>query len=162
MFYSILIDSGATSSFMARKFVHKYSLTISELPEKIPLINLDSSESPSFFVTPHTPGKISRQSSAIDFTLHRGHYKVLLQSLPSQHPSDTPNHPYTCVVPSQHACDTANHPYACVEPSQHASKTTYYTYTCRVPSRHGSNTAYHPYTCVVASQHGSKTTLTLA
>ncbi|MBW0567174.1 hypothetical protein O181_106889, partial [Austropuccinia psidii MF-1] len=27
-----------------------------------------------------TPGQISRQSSAIDFTLHRGQYKILLQS----------------------------------------------------------------------------------
>ncbi|MBW0486272.1 hypothetical protein O181_025987 [Austropuccinia psidii MF-1] len=49
MFYSILIDSGATNSFIAKKFVHKYSLTISELPEKIPLIILDSSGSPSLF-----------------------------------------------------------------------------------------------------------------
>ncbi|MBW0542809.1 hypothetical protein O181_082524 [Austropuccinia psidii MF-1] len=54
MFHSILIDSGATNSFIARKFVHKYSLTISELAEKIPLIILDSSESPSSFVTHHT------------------------------------------------------------------------------------------------------------
>ncbi|MBW0575747.1 hypothetical protein O181_115462 [Austropuccinia psidii MF-1] len=35
-------------------FVHKYSLTTSELPEKIPLIILDTSESPSLFVTHHT------------------------------------------------------------------------------------------------------------
>ncbi|MBW0512690.1 hypothetical protein O181_052405 [Austropuccinia psidii MF-1] len=54
MFYSILIDSCATSSFIAKQFVHKYSLTFSELPEKIPLIVLDSSESPSLFVTHHT------------------------------------------------------------------------------------------------------------
>ncbi|MBW0571964.1 hypothetical protein O181_111679, partial [Austropuccinia psidii MF-1] len=51
---SILIDSGATHSFIAKQFVHKYSLTTSELPEKIPLIILDSSESPSLFVTHHT------------------------------------------------------------------------------------------------------------
>ncbi|MBW0559272.1 hypothetical protein O181_098987, partial [Austropuccinia psidii MF-1] len=50
----ILIDSGATHSFITKKFVHKYSLTTSELPEKIPLIILDSSESPSLFVTQHT------------------------------------------------------------------------------------------------------------
>ncbi|MBW0565051.1 hypothetical protein O181_104766 [Austropuccinia psidii MF-1] len=54
MFYSILIDSGATNSVIARQFVQKYSLTISELPEKIPLIILDSSESLSLFVTHHT------------------------------------------------------------------------------------------------------------
>ncbi|MBW0500497.1 hypothetical protein O181_040212 [Austropuccinia psidii MF-1] len=53
-FYSIPIDSGATSSFIAKKFVHKHSLTISEIPEKINIIILDSSESPSLFVTHHT------------------------------------------------------------------------------------------------------------
>ncbi|MBW0486162.1 hypothetical protein O181_025877 [Austropuccinia psidii MF-1] len=53
-FYSILIDSGAPNSLIAKKFVHKYSLTTSELPEKIPLIILDSSDSPSLFVTHHT------------------------------------------------------------------------------------------------------------
>ncbi|MBW0488699.1 hypothetical protein O181_028414 [Austropuccinia psidii MF-1] len=54
VFYSILIDSGATHSFIAKQFAHKYSLTMSELPEKIPLIILDSSESPSLFVTHNT------------------------------------------------------------------------------------------------------------
>ncbi|MBW0591181.1 hypothetical protein O181_130896 [Austropuccinia psidii MF-1] len=54
MFYSILIDSGATNSFIAKQFVHKYSLTRSELPEIIPLIILDSLGSPSVFVTHHT------------------------------------------------------------------------------------------------------------
>ncbi|MBW0538801.1 hypothetical protein O181_078516 [Austropuccinia psidii MF-1] len=54
MFYSILIDSGGTSSFIAKQFIHKSSLTISELPENIPLVILDSSESPSLFVTHHT------------------------------------------------------------------------------------------------------------
>ncbi|MBW0486938.1 hypothetical protein O181_026653 [Austropuccinia psidii MF-1] len=54
MFYSILIDSGATNSFIANQFVHKYSLTMSELSEKIPLIILDFSESPSSWVTNHT------------------------------------------------------------------------------------------------------------
>ncbi|MBW0549522.1 hypothetical protein O181_089237 [Austropuccinia psidii MF-1] len=51
---NILIDSGATNSFIAKQFVHKYSLTTSELPEKNPVIILDSSESPSLFVTHHT------------------------------------------------------------------------------------------------------------
>ncbi|MBW0476279.1 hypothetical protein O181_015994 [Austropuccinia psidii MF-1] len=54
MFYSILIDSGTVNSFIAKQFDQKYSLTISELPEKILLIILDSSESPSLFVTHHT------------------------------------------------------------------------------------------------------------
>ncbi|MBW0489689.1 hypothetical protein O181_029404 [Austropuccinia psidii MF-1] len=54
VFYSILIDSGATHSFIAKQFVHKYSLPTSELPEKSPLIILDSSESPPLFVTHHT------------------------------------------------------------------------------------------------------------
>ncbi|MBW0472026.1 hypothetical protein O181_011741 [Austropuccinia psidii MF-1] len=54
MLYSILNDSCATTSFIAKQFVHKYSLTISELPEKIPTIILDSSESPSLFVTHYT------------------------------------------------------------------------------------------------------------
>ncbi|MBW0492496.1 hypothetical protein O181_032211 [Austropuccinia psidii MF-1] len=54
MFYSILIHSGATNPFIARQFAHKYSLTISELPEKISRIILDSSEYPSLFVNPHT------------------------------------------------------------------------------------------------------------
>ncbi|MBW0466324.1 hypothetical protein O181_006039 [Austropuccinia psidii MF-1] len=54
MFHSILIDSGAINSFIAKQFVHKYSLTWKELPEKNPLIVLDSSESPSLWVTHHT------------------------------------------------------------------------------------------------------------
>ncbi|MBW0540567.1 hypothetical protein O181_080282 [Austropuccinia psidii MF-1] len=54
VFYSILIDSGATNSFIAKMFVHKYSLTMSELLEKIPLIIMDSSDSPSLYVTHHT------------------------------------------------------------------------------------------------------------
>ncbi|MBW0534392.1 hypothetical protein O181_074107 [Austropuccinia psidii MF-1] len=53
-FYSILIDSGATNSFIAQSFALKYSLTISELPEKIPLFILDSNESPAFFITHYT------------------------------------------------------------------------------------------------------------
>ncbi|MBW0495288.1 hypothetical protein O181_035003 [Austropuccinia psidii MF-1] len=52
-FYSILNDSGATNSFIAKQFAHKYSLTIPKLAEKIPLIILDSSESPFLFVTHH-------------------------------------------------------------------------------------------------------------
>ncbi|MBW0544278.1 hypothetical protein O181_083993 [Austropuccinia psidii MF-1] len=54
VFYSILIGSGATNSFIAKQFVNKYSLTTSELPEKITLIILESSESPSPFVSHHT------------------------------------------------------------------------------------------------------------
>ncbi|MBW0503368.1 hypothetical protein O181_043083 [Austropuccinia psidii MF-1] len=54
VFYSILIDSGATNSFIGKQFSHKYFLTTSELPEKIPLLILGSSESPSLFVTHHT------------------------------------------------------------------------------------------------------------
>ncbi|MBW0543071.1 hypothetical protein O181_082786 [Austropuccinia psidii MF-1] len=54
VFYSILNDSGATNSFIAKKFLHKYYLTISELPEKIPFIILDSSESPSFLLNHNT------------------------------------------------------------------------------------------------------------
>ncbi|MBW0489890.1 hypothetical protein O181_029605 [Austropuccinia psidii MF-1] len=62
MFYNILIDSGATSSFIVRQFVHKYFLTIPELPEKITLIILDSSESTSLFVTHHTKYMIELHS----------------------------------------------------------------------------------------------------
>ncbi|MBW0492185.1 hypothetical protein O181_031900 [Austropuccinia psidii MF-1] len=54
MFYSILIVSGSTNPFISNRFVHKYSLTVSDLPEKIPLIILDFSESPSSFLTHHT------------------------------------------------------------------------------------------------------------
>ncbi|MBW0570697.1 hypothetical protein O181_110412 [Austropuccinia psidii MF-1] len=54
VFYSILIDFGPTHSFIAKQLVHKYSLTTSELPEKISLIILDSSEPPFLFVTHHT------------------------------------------------------------------------------------------------------------
>ncbi|MBW0473031.1 hypothetical protein O181_012746 [Austropuccinia psidii MF-1] len=54
MFYSILSDYGATNSFIAKKFLQKYSLTISKLPKKIPLIILSSSESHSLFLTHHT------------------------------------------------------------------------------------------------------------
>ncbi|MBW0553197.1 hypothetical protein O181_092912, partial [Austropuccinia psidii MF-1] len=48
------MDSGATNTSISKLFSHKYSLTTSELSEKIPLIILDSSESPSLFVTHHT------------------------------------------------------------------------------------------------------------
>ncbi|MBW0477859.1 hypothetical protein O181_017574 [Austropuccinia psidii MF-1] len=54
IFYSILIDSSATNSSIAKNLVLKYSLTISELPEKIPLLILDSNESPALFITHHT------------------------------------------------------------------------------------------------------------
>ncbi|MBW0518857.1 hypothetical protein O181_058572 [Austropuccinia psidii MF-1] len=52
-FYSFLIDSDAANSFFAKQVVQNYSLTISELPENIPPIFLDSSESPLLFVTHH-------------------------------------------------------------------------------------------------------------
>ncbi|MBW0513102.1 hypothetical protein O181_052817 [Austropuccinia psidii MF-1] len=52
--YSILIDSGATNPSIAKNFVLKYSLTISELPEKIPLFILDSNEAPALFLTHYT------------------------------------------------------------------------------------------------------------
>ncbi|MBW0523443.1 hypothetical protein O181_063158 [Austropuccinia psidii MF-1] len=64
MFYSILIDSGTTNSFIAKQFVHKYSLTASELPENIPLIILDFSESPALFVTHHTKYMVELSSFA--------------------------------------------------------------------------------------------------
>ncbi|MBW0467096.1 hypothetical protein O181_006811 [Austropuccinia psidii MF-1] len=54
MLYSILIDYGATNSFIARNVVQKYSFTISECPEKSCLIIFDYPESPSLFVTHHT------------------------------------------------------------------------------------------------------------
>ncbi|MBW0573089.1 hypothetical protein O181_112804, partial [Austropuccinia psidii MF-1] len=43
-------EPGATNSFIAKNFVLKYSLTISELPEKIPLFILDSNEYPALFI----------------------------------------------------------------------------------------------------------------
>ncbi|MBW0542756.1 hypothetical protein O181_082471 [Austropuccinia psidii MF-1] len=51
---NILIYSGATNSFIAKNFVLKYSLTISELPENIPLFILDSNESPALFIIHYT------------------------------------------------------------------------------------------------------------
>ncbi|MBW0473504.1 hypothetical protein O181_013219 [Austropuccinia psidii MF-1] len=54
IYFSILIDSGATNSFIAKNFVLKYPLTISELPEKIPLFILDSNESTSLFINHYT------------------------------------------------------------------------------------------------------------
>ncbi|MBW0564107.1 hypothetical protein O181_103822 [Austropuccinia psidii MF-1] len=42
IYYSILIDSSASNSFIAKNSVLKYSLPVSELPEKIPLFILDS------------------------------------------------------------------------------------------------------------------------
>ncbi|MBW0466495.1 hypothetical protein O181_006210 [Austropuccinia psidii MF-1] len=50
----ILIDSGAKSTFISKKFFPKYSLTISELPENIPLLILYSNESPALFITHYT------------------------------------------------------------------------------------------------------------
>ncbi|MBW0563681.1 hypothetical protein O181_103396, partial [Austropuccinia psidii MF-1] len=51
-----ILNTGVKNSlkFFAKQFAHKYSLDISELPEKIYLIILDSSDSPSLFVTHHT------------------------------------------------------------------------------------------------------------
>ncbi|MBW0556428.1 hypothetical protein O181_096143 [Austropuccinia psidii MF-1] len=54
MLYSTLIDSGATNSFNADNFALKYSLTMSELPEKIPLFTLESNEPPALFITHFT------------------------------------------------------------------------------------------------------------
>ncbi|MBW0574972.1 hypothetical protein O181_114687 [Austropuccinia psidii MF-1] len=54
MFYSILIDSGDTNSFIAKNHALKYSFTVSELPEKISLFILDSNGSPSLFITHYT------------------------------------------------------------------------------------------------------------
>ena len=54
IFYSILIDYGATNSFIAKNFVLKYSLTLSELPEKLPLFILNSNDSPALFITHYT------------------------------------------------------------------------------------------------------------
>ncbi|MBW0488673.1 hypothetical protein O181_028388 [Austropuccinia psidii MF-1] len=54
MFYHISIGPGATNSCNTKQFAHKYSVTISDLPEKIPLIILDSSEWPCLFETHHT------------------------------------------------------------------------------------------------------------
>ncbi|MBW0472448.1 hypothetical protein O181_012163 [Austropuccinia psidii MF-1] len=54
IFYSIIIDYGSTNSFIAKQCVHKYSLTISELPEKISINIFYSSEYPALFVTHHT------------------------------------------------------------------------------------------------------------
>ncbi|MBW0475948.1 hypothetical protein O181_015663 [Austropuccinia psidii MF-1] len=128
-----------------------------------------------------TPGRISHQSSAIDFTSHRAsrqrqssHENVTQSPNPFQHyaqHSDTarpspssplltlshprPYHPHACVVPSRHASDNAYHPYAHVVPSRHASDTTDDPYACVVPSRHASDTAYHPYAHVVPSRHAS-------
>ncbi|MBW0478359.1 hypothetical protein O181_018074 [Austropuccinia psidii MF-1] len=42
------------NSFISKAFALKYSLTISELPEKIPFVILDSNESPSLFITHYT------------------------------------------------------------------------------------------------------------
>ncbi|MBW0504475.1 hypothetical protein O181_044190 [Austropuccinia psidii MF-1] len=54
IFYSIIIDSGATNSFIAKNLALKYSFTVSELPGNIPLFILDSNESTSFFITHYT------------------------------------------------------------------------------------------------------------
>ncbi|MBW0503977.1 hypothetical protein O181_043692 [Austropuccinia psidii MF-1] len=54
MFYSIVIDSGATNSFIARNSFLKYSSTISELPERIPIFIVDSNESPALLITHYT------------------------------------------------------------------------------------------------------------
>ncbi|MBW0520824.1 hypothetical protein O181_060539 [Austropuccinia psidii MF-1] len=51
---SILIHSGATNSFIAKNVILKYSLTKSDIPEKIPLFILDSNESTSLFITHYT------------------------------------------------------------------------------------------------------------
>ncbi|MBW0514954.1 hypothetical protein O181_054669 [Austropuccinia psidii MF-1] len=63
IFEGILIDSGATNSYIAKNFVLKYSLNLSELPEKIPLFILDSNESPALFITHYT---IHKGSSGIN------------------------------------------------------------------------------------------------
>ena len=68
IFYSILIDSGATNSFVAKNFILKYSLTLTELPEKIPLFILDSNESPALFITHYTKWVVDLLSQALNGT----------------------------------------------------------------------------------------------
>ncbi|MBW0494560.1 hypothetical protein O181_034275 [Austropuccinia psidii MF-1] len=116
---------------------------------------------------PYTPGRILRQSSAIDFTSHRASASPTLSMLTRPHhpPDETltlpappspssplltlshphPYHPYACVVPSRHAPDTV--------PSRHAPDTAYDPYAHEVPSRHAPDTAHHPYAHGVPSRH---------
>ncbi|MBW0516935.1 hypothetical protein O181_056650 [Austropuccinia psidii MF-1] len=68
---------------------------------------------------------------------------ILTLSVPSQHASDTPDHPYACGVPSHHASDTAYHPYTCSDlltclqhrlPSLHLYSTRPTCLQCCLPS----------------------------
>ncbi|MBW0474337.1 hypothetical protein O181_014052 [Austropuccinia psidii MF-1] len=59
----ILIDYGATNSFIEKNFALKYSLTVLELPEKIPIFILDSNEFPALFIPNYTKWVIDFPSS---------------------------------------------------------------------------------------------------
>ena len=49
--YSILIDSGATNSFISKKLVQKHSLSLCPLPVPIPLFIFENSHEPSQVIT---------------------------------------------------------------------------------------------------------------
>ena len=51
---SILLDSGATHSFIAKHIISKYSLPSCLIPEQLPLFNLSSHSSPSQWITHKT------------------------------------------------------------------------------------------------------------
>ncbi|MBW0476862.1 hypothetical protein O181_016577 [Austropuccinia psidii MF-1] len=119
-----------------------------------------------------SPGRISRQSSAIDFTSHSGSntappsppspllifslaYNLHAAAWPSSYASDTTlTPPYASLHPSNMP-PTLLAILMLAVPSQHASNTPYHPYACGVPSRHASNGAYHLYARIVPARHAS-------
>ncbi|MBW0582404.1 hypothetical protein O181_122119 [Austropuccinia psidii MF-1] len=99
----------------------------------------------SALTTPYTSAPPPHLLLGLQSLRCHGAFKLCLQRCP--HP---PNMPptlltiFTLTVPSQHASNAPYHPYACRVPSHHASNTAYHPYTCIVPAQHSSDAAYHP------------------
>ncbi|MBW0569714.1 hypothetical protein O181_109429 [Austropuccinia psidii MF-1] len=95
-----------------------------------------------------SPGKISCQSLAIDFTSHRGY------SLVSACPPNLPQR-FACLRAHTALQMRLQHcpPISILTTPYAFTPRPYHIYAHLVPSRHASNTASHPYPCVVPSQH---------
>ncbi|MBW0568717.1 hypothetical protein O181_108432 [Austropuccinia psidii MF-1] len=119
-----------------------------------------------FFLLEQSPGQISHQSSAIDFTSHRAsrqhqssyvsHENVTQSPNPFQHYSQCAGiltslasaSPMLSMLTRPHRPpdETPTLPPISVLTTPYALKPSpYHPYACVMPSRHASNTAYHPY-----------------
>ncbi|MBW0588756.1 hypothetical protein O181_128471 [Austropuccinia psidii MF-1] len=127
----------------------------------------------SDFYESHSPGQISRQSWAIDFTSHHvsrqrqlSHENVTQSPNPFQHYLQ-PLGNFTSLASASPTLSMLTHPHHPPDetptlpphllPSQHAYNTAYHPCSHGGPSQHAPDTTYDPYACVVPSRHASDT-----